>query len=42
VQAAKLVGALIFASVGSRLADGDVGAAFADGADRLAEAALAR
>ena len=41
VRSARVVGAVIFASVASRLSGGDLRTAFADGADRLAEAALA-
>ena len=41
VKTARVIGAVIFASVASRLSSGDLRTAFADGADRLAEAALA-
>jgi hypothetical protein len=41
VQTARVIGAVIFASAASRLSSGDLRTAFADGADRLAEAALA-
>jgi hypothetical protein len=41
VRTARVVGAVIFASVASRLSSGDLRTAFADGAERLAEAALA-
>lgn len=41
VQTAKIVGAIVFASAGLRLPDGDLGAAFSEGAERLAAAALA-
>jgi hypothetical protein len=40
VRTARVVGAVVFASVASRLAGGDLQSAFADGADRLTEAAL--
>jgi hypothetical protein len=40
VQTARVVGAVVFASVASRLASGDLRTTFADGADRLAKAAL--
>ena len=40
VRTARVVGAVIFASAASRLADGDLRSAFAEGADRLAQAAL--
>lgn len=40
VQAAKLAGAVVFASIGSRLADGELGATLTEGAGRLAEAAV--
>ena len=40
VQAARLVAAIVFASVADRLTDDKFSAVFADGADRLAEAAL--
>jgi hypothetical protein len=40
VQTARVVGAVVFASMASRLADGDLKEAMAKGADRLAEAAL--
>jgi hypothetical protein len=40
VQTARVVGALIFASMASRLSDGDLQEALAKGADRLTEAAL--
>jgi hypothetical protein len=35
-----MVGALVFASVGSRLADGELARSFLDGAERLNEAAI--
>src|SRR6516165_1555598 len=41
VRTARVVGAVIFASAASRLSSSDLRTAFADGADRLAEAALA-
>jgi hypothetical protein len=41
VHTARLVGAVIFASMASRLADGDLKETLAKGADRLSEAALA-
>ena len=41
VRTARVVGAVIFASVASRLSSGDLTTAFAEGAERLAEAALA-
>ncbi len=41
IQTARVIGAVIFASVASRLSSGDLSTAFAEGADRLAEAALA-
>lgn len=41
VRTARVVGAVIFASVASRLSSGDLRTAFAEGAERLAEAALA-
>jgi hypothetical protein len=41
VRTARVIGAIIFASVASRLSSGDLRSAFADGADRLVEAALA-
>lgn len=41
VKTAQVIGAVVFASVASRLSSGDLRTAFADGADRLAEAALA-
>jgi hypothetical protein len=41
VRTAKIVGAVVFASAGSRLSNGDLGAVFAEGAERLAEAAVA-
>jgi hypothetical protein len=41
IQTARVIGAVIFASVSSRLSSGDLSTAFAEGADRLAEAALA-
>lgn len=40
VRTARVVGAIVFASAGSRLPEGDLGAAFAEGAERLAEAAV--
>jgi hypothetical protein len=40
VQSGRVIGAIIFASVGSRLADGELKAVFSEGADRLAEAAI--
>ncbi|GAA4491568.1 hypothetical protein GCM10023094_56140 [Rhodococcus olei] len=40
VQTGRVVGAIVFASVGSRLAKGELAAAFLDGADRLTEAAV--
>ena len=39
VGATRAVGALVFASIGSRLADGALAKAFSGGAERLAEAA---
>jgi|GEM_PF-1609696 hypothetical protein len=39
VQTGRVVGAIVFASVGSRLGDGELSKAFLDGAERLAEAA---
>lgn len=42
VSQARLAGAIVFASAADRLAKGDLGATFAEGADRLAEAATAR
>ena len=41
VRTARVVGAVVFASAGSRLPEGDLGTAFAEGAERLAEAAVA-
>lgn len=41
VQTARAVGSIVFASAGARLPDGDLGAALAEGAERLAEAAIA-
>jgi hypothetical protein len=41
VRTARVVGAVIFASMASRLAEGDLRETLAKGADRLAEAALA-
>jgi hypothetical protein len=40
VQTGRMVGALVFASVGSRLADGELARSFLDGAERLNEAAI--
>jgi len=40
VQTARMVGALVFASIGSRLADGDLAKTLLDGADRLNEVAI--
>ena len=40
VRTGRVIGAIVFASVGTRLADGELSAAFTDGADRLSEAAL--
>jgi hypothetical protein len=40
IQTARVIGAVIFASMASRLSEGDLRAAFAAGADRLAETAL--
>ena len=39
VQTGRVVGAIVFASVGSRLAEGELRAAFLKGADQLAERA---
>jgi len=39
VQTGRVVGAIVFASVGSRLGDGELSKAFLGGAERLAEAA---
>jgi len=41
IQTARVIGAVIFASVAARLSSSDLRTAFAEGADRLAEAALA-
>jgi hypothetical protein len=41
VRTSKIVGAIVFASAGLRLSDGDLGTAFAEGAERLAQAAVA-
>ncbi|MEP6851633.1 MAG: hypothetical protein ABJA87_03100 [bacterium] len=40
IQAARLIGSIVFASIGSRLPDEDLGAIFSKGAERLAEAAI--
>jgi len=40
VQTARMVGALVFASVGSRLADGELSRTLLDGAERLNEVAI--
>jgi hypothetical protein len=40
VSQARLVGAIIFASLGSRLGDRDLSATFLDGAEQLVEAAV--
>jgi hypothetical protein len=40
VGAARAVGALVFASVGSRLAEGALAKAFSEGSERLAQAAV--
>ena len=40
VQTARMVGALVFANIGSRLADGDLARSLLDGAERLNEAAV--
>ena len=39
IDVGRAIGALVFASVGSRLADGDVRTALLEGAERLAEVA---
>jgi hypothetical protein len=39
VQTGRVAGAIVFASVGSRLGEGELSKAFLDGAERLAEAA---
>jgi hypothetical protein len=39
IDAGRAIGALVFASAGSRLAEGDVRTALLEGAERLAEAA---
>jgi len=39
VEAARAIGAVVFASIGSRLADGALAKAFSQGAERLAQAA---
>jgi hypothetical protein len=41
VATGRAIGAIIFASIGSRLDRGDLGGTFLDGAERLAEAATA-
>ncbi|MGY5210036.1 hypothetical protein [Nocardia gipuzkoensis] len=38
IQTGRVVGGIVFASVGSRLADGALGSAFLEGAERLIEA----
>lgn len=40
IQAARVIGAIAFASAGTRLAEGELSAALLDGAERLAEAAV--
>lgn len=40
VSQARMVGAIIFASLGTRLAEGDLSSTFVDGAERLVEAAV--
>ena len=40
IQTARVIGAVIFASVAARLSSSDLRTAFAEGADRLAEAAI--
>jgi hypothetical protein len=40
VMLARLIGAIIFASIGSRLPEGQLGATFSEGAERLAQAAI--
>ncbi|EIV92086.1 hypothetical protein FraQA3DRAFT_1587 [Frankia sp. QA3] len=40
VQTGRVIGAIALASVGSRLAEGELGAACLEGAERLAEAAV--
>ncbi len=42
IQTGRVVGAVVFASVGSRLADSSLGSAFLEGAERLTEAAQHR
>lgn len=40
VRTARVAGAIVFASAGSRLSEGELGEAFAKGAERLAEVAV--
>jgi hypothetical protein len=40
VATARMVGAVVFANIGSRLADGDLARSLLDGAERLNEAAI--
>jgi len=41
IRAARAVGALVFTSIGARLGESDLGNAFSDGAEKLAEVAVA-
>jgi hypothetical protein len=42
IETGRAIGAIVFASVGARLGEGELGTALLEGAEQLAEASLAR